>query len=65
MLVAWSLGGVLGPVRAAFLIGEEGNFTRAYTTLGIIALAAVGLTLITKVPLARREAATPAAGTAT
>jgi MFS transporter, OFA family, oxalate/formate antiporter len=49
MLVGWSLGGVLGPQLAASL-ASGGAYTRAYTTIGIIALASVALTFITKVP---------------
>jgi OFA family oxalate/formate antiporter-like MFS transporter len=55
MLIGWSLGGVVGPLLAAKLIGDN-NYTLAYTTIGIIALASVALTLITKLPR-RREAA--------
>ena len=55
MLLGWSLGGILGPILVSALIGEEGNYTLAYTTMGIIALASVALTLITKVPKQRRE----------
>jgi OFA family oxalate/formate antiporter-like MFS transporter len=50
MLVGWSLGGVLGPLLASTLIGDEGDYARAYTTIGIIALGAVVLTLVTRVP---------------
>jgi OFA family oxalate/formate antiporter-like MFS transporter len=53
MLVGWSLGGVIGPLVAAALIGEEKAYTVAYTTIGVIALAAVVLTFITKVPAGR------------
>ena len=56
MLVGWSLGGVVGPLIAAKLIGEDKDYTTAYTTIGIIALVAMVLTFITKVPAARREA---------
>jgi OFA family oxalate/formate antiporter-like MFS transporter len=49
MLIGWSLGGVLGPQLAASL-ASGGAYTRAYTTIGIIALASVALTFITKVP---------------
>jgi OFA family oxalate/formate antiporter-like MFS transporter len=55
MLVGWSLGGILGPIIASALIGDEKAYTLAYTTIGIIALASVLLTLVTKVP-ARRKA---------
>ena len=54
MLIGWSIGGVVVPLLAAQLIGED-NYTAAYTTIGIFALVAVVLTLITKLPR-RREA---------
>lgn len=56
MLVAWSIGGVVGPLIASWLIGPDRNYTLAYTVLGIIGLAAVVLTLITKLPKDRRAA---------
>jgi MFS transporter, OFA family, oxalate/formate antiporter len=54
MLVGWSLGGILGPVLASALIGDDKAYTLAYTTMGVIALASVALTVITKVPARRR-----------
>ena len=54
MLVGWSLGGIIGPVIASALIGEEKAYTLAYTTIGIIALASVLLTVVTKVPAGRK-----------
>jgi MFS transporter, OFA family, oxalate/formate antiporter len=60
MLIAWSLGGVVGPLIASSLIGDDQAYTVAYTTIGIIALVSVALTFITKVPRARREAEAPA-----
>ena len=53
MLIGWSLGGVIGPLVAAALIGEDKAYTVAYTTIGVIALLAVVLTFITKVPAGR------------
>jgi MFS transporter, OFA family, oxalate/formate antiporter len=58
MLVGWSLGGIIGPVIASALIGEDKAYTLAYTTIGIIALASVLLTFVTKVPAERRSAVT-------
>jgi OFA family oxalate/formate antiporter-like MFS transporter len=55
MIIGWSIGGVVGPLIAAALIGEDDNYTLAYTTLGIIALAAVVLTFITKMPRTRKS----------
>jgi OFA family oxalate/formate antiporter-like MFS transporter len=56
MLVGWSLGGILGPIIISALIGGDKNYTIGYTTIGIIALASMVLTFITKIPAARREA---------
>lgn len=61
MLVGWSLGGVIGPLIASALIGEDQAYELAYTTIGIIALVAVALTFITKLPGARAAATEPAA----
>src|SRR5215210_2274637 len=56
MLIGWSIGGVVGPLIAAALIGEEKNYTLAYTTIGIIALAAIVLPLVTRIPRVRHSA---------
>jgi OFA family oxalate/formate antiporter-like MFS transporter len=56
MLIGWSIGGVVGPVIASALIGEDGAYTTAYTTIGIIALVSIVLTVITKLPRDRAEA---------
>jgi OFA family oxalate/formate antiporter-like MFS transporter len=56
MLIGWSLGGILGPVLASALIGEDKAYTVAYTTVGAIALAAVVLTFVTKPPQRRTTA---------
>ena len=53
MLIGWSLGGIIGPLIASALIGDNGDYTTAYTVMGVIALAAVGLTVITKLPAGR------------
>jgi len=50
MLIAWSLGGILGPLIANGLIGHNKNYTTAFTVVGCIALAAIALTVITKPP---------------
>ncbi|MCW2809587.1 MAG: transporter [Friedmanniella sp.] len=56
MLIGWSLGGVVGPVIAAALIGGDKNYGTAYTVIGIITLAAIALPLVTKPPRTRRTA---------
>jgi MFS transporter, OFA family, oxalate/formate antiporter len=58
MLIGWSLGGIIGPVVASSLIGDDESYTLAYTVIGVIALASMLLTLITKLP--RDRAADPA-----
>ena len=56
MLIGWSLGGVVGPLIAAALIGPAKNYTAAYTTIGIIALVAIVLPLVTRLPRTRQSA---------
>jgi OFA family oxalate/formate antiporter-like MFS transporter len=62
MLVGWSIGGIIGPVVTSALIGDDKAYTVAYTTIGVIALASVLLTVVTKVPAARRGQYDGAAG---
>jgi OFA family oxalate/formate antiporter-like MFS transporter len=54
MIVAWSIGGVVGPLLAAKLIGEAKNYTTAYTVIGIIALVSLVLPFVTKIPRQRQ-----------
>jgi OFA family oxalate/formate antiporter-like MFS transporter len=56
MLIGWSIGGVVGPLIASWLIGSDKNYTAAYTTIGIIALAAIALPLVTRMPRVRKDA---------
>ena len=55
MILGWSLGGVVGPQIAAKLIGDNKNYTSAYTTIGIIALVAIIVPLITRIPRTRQS----------
>lgn len=50
MIVGWSLGGIIGPPIIAALIGGNKSYTLGYTVIGIIALVALVLPLITKMP---------------
>ncbi|GMA40910.1 L-lactate MFS transporter [Mobilicoccus caccae] len=50
MLIAWSIGGVAGPLITTALIGAEQNYTLAFTVIGAIAVVAAVLPLITKKP---------------
>jgi OFA family oxalate/formate antiporter-like MFS transporter len=55
MIIAWSLGGVVGPLLVASLINGN-NYTTAFTTVGVIALAGMALPLLTRPRAAREEA---------
>jgi OFA family oxalate/formate antiporter-like MFS transporter len=57
MLIGWSIGGVIGPIVISWLIGGDKNYTVGYTTIGIIALASMVLTFITKIPSRTRKTA--------
>jgi OFA family oxalate/formate antiporter-like MFS transporter len=52
MIVAWSIGGVVGPLLAASLYESSGGYTLPFTVIGIIAAVAVVLPLVTKAPAA-------------
>jgi OFA family oxalate/formate antiporter-like MFS transporter len=56
MIIGWSIGGVVGPQVAASLIGEDKNYTAAYTVIGALALVALVLPLITRIPRTRQSA---------
>ena len=64
MLIGWSLGGVVGPLIAAKLIGGDKDYTAAYTVIGIIALVAIILPIITRIPRTRQSADEGSLGTA-
>ncbi|MPZ19292.1 MAG: MFS transporter [Luteitalea sp.] len=49
MVVGWSIGGVVGPLLVAELISGK-QYTSAFTTIGVMALAAVMLPLLTRRP---------------
>ncbi|GAA2417565.1 OFA family MFS transporter [Actinomadura vinacea] len=60
MIVAWSAGGVVGPLLTAWLITGD-DYTTAFTTIGVLALAAMALPLLTRAPgEAARTAPRPA-----
>jgi OFA family oxalate/formate antiporter-like MFS transporter len=59
MLIGWSIGGVIGPLLAANLINGK-SYTVAFTTIGVLALVAVVLPLITRPPGVRTSTAPPA-----
>jgi OFA family oxalate/formate antiporter-like MFS transporter len=67
MIVAWSAGGVLGPLLVAGLIHDK-VYTTAFTVIGLIALAALVLPMVTRPPAERQpvgESLLPAGGDAT
>jgi OFA family oxalate/formate antiporter-like MFS transporter len=63
MLIGWSLGGVVGPLIAAKLIGTDKDYTTAYTVIGIIALVAIILPIVTRIPRTRQNASEGVLGT--
>ena len=65
MLIGWSIGGVVGPLLIASLIGSEKAYTLGFTVIGVITLAALILPLVTKPPRRPDEAsAAPSEGAA-
>ncbi|MGO4342021.1 L-lactate MFS transporter [Pedococcus sp. 2YAF34] len=60
MLVGWSIGGVIGPLLIASLIGDSKSYTRGFTIIGIITIVAMVIPLITRKP---HHGAGAAAGT--
>lgn len=50
MLLGWSIGGIVGPILIANLIGEQKAYTLGFTVIGIITLVALVLPLVTKPP---------------
>ncbi len=50
MIVAWSLGGVVGPLIAAGLYESSGGYTLPFTVLGVVALVSTVLTFLAKPP---------------
>ncbi|WP_181310381.1 L-lactate MFS transporter [Nocardioides campestrisoli] len=65
MLIGWSIGGVFGPLLTSWLLGDDAAYTVAYTTIGVVALVAVALTVVTKLPRPRTSTADPAGGVPT
>jgi hypothetical protein len=58
VLVAWSLGGIVGPLLISKLIGENRQYTLGFTVIGIIALVALVVPLITRKPADRSAVST-------
>lgn len=50
MLVGWSIGGVVGPLLVANLIGNTKNYSLGFTVIGIITAVSLVIPLITKKP---------------
>jgi MFS transporter, OFA family, oxalate/formate antiporter len=57
MIIAWSIGGVVGPLVAAKLYESSGSYDLPFTVLGIVALVSVVLPFITRPPAGGNEAA--------
>jgi OFA family oxalate/formate antiporter-like MFS transporter len=53
MIVAWSIGGVVGPLATALLYESSGkHYTVPFTVIAIVALLALALPLVTRMPSA-------------
>lgn len=63
MIIAWSLGGVIGPPIIASLIGANKAYTQGYTVVGVIALIAIVLPVITRMPRPKDDAPVTMGGT--
>lgn len=50
MLIGWSIGGIVGPLLISWLIGEDQQYTMAFTVVGVIALVGAVIPFITKKP---------------
>ncbi len=50
MLIGWSIGGVVGPLLIASLIGSDKAYTLGFTVIGVITLVALVLPLVIKKP---------------
>lgn len=46
MIVAWSIGGVVGPLVASSLYESSGGWTLPFTVLGVVALVSMALPLV-------------------
>ncbi len=58
MIIGWSLGGLIGPPIIAALIGSNKAYTLGYTVIGVIALVALVLPSITRMPQPKTAAVT-------
>ena len=50
MIVAWSAGGVVGPLVAARLYESSGGYTLPFTVLGVVALVSLALPMLARPP---------------
>ncbi|EWT00618.1 MFS transporter [Intrasporangium oryzae NRRL B-24470] len=61
MLIGWSIGGIVGPILIASLIGDQKAYTLGFTVIGIITLVSLLLPIVTKAPSPRARVAETAA----
>jgi OFA family oxalate/formate antiporter-like MFS transporter len=63
MIVAWSIGGVVGPLVTAWLYeANDQSYTVPFTVIAVVALVALVLPLVTKMPSAARTGVGTAEG---
>jgi len=60
MIVAWSIGGVVGPLITAALYESSGGYAVPFTVLAVIALVSLVLPMVTRMPSAPVTATAPA-----
>lgn len=62
MIVAWSIGGVVGPLVTALLYESSGqSYTLPFTVIAVVAVVALVLPLLTRMPSSPEAALTPKA----
>jgi MFS transporter, OFA family, oxalate/formate antiporter len=56
MLIGWSIGGIVGPLLIANLIGDDKAYTLGFTVIGIVTVVSLIIPLITRKPRHDRRA---------
>ncbi|HWH32265.1 MAG TPA: OFA family MFS transporter, partial [Egibacteraceae bacterium] len=59
MIVAWSIGGVAGPLAIAAIAERTGGFSTPFTVIAVLALLSMALPLLTRPPAERGRAPEP------
>jgi MFS transporter, OFA family, oxalate/formate antiporter len=62
MLIGWSIGGILGPLLIANLIGDDKAYTLGFTVIGIVTAVSLVIPVITRKPRHDQRAEVATAG---